>query len=299
MKRAGFALAVHGGAGGSRAGDPAWAEVARAALAGSLAAGSAVLAAGGPALDAVVAAVAVLEDCPLFNAGRGSVLNADGEVEMDAAVMEGGSRRAGAVAGLRGIANPVRAADAVLRDGRHVLLAGAGAERFALASGAATVDPDALVTEARRAQWQRARAGTPGGRAGGTVGAVARDAHGHLAAATSTGGLSGKLAGRVSDSAQIGAGTWADDATCAISATGDGDVFIRAAFASRVDSLVRLARTSLADACARALSEVTHLGGNGGCIAIATEGPPVTPYLTASMPRGVLEEGKEMEVAPG
>jgi isoaspartyl peptidase/L-asparaginase-like protein (Ntn-hydrolase superfamily) len=294
----GFALAVHGGAGDARGTDPAWAEAARAGLAESLAAGGAVLAAGGSALDAVVAAVVRLEDCPAFNAGRGSVLNDDGEIEMDAALMEGDARRAGAVAGVQRIANPVRAAQAVLRDGRHVLLAGAGAERFARAAELPACEPGSLVTDARRVQWQRARGRTARGGMGGTVGAVARDAAGHLAAATSTGGVSGKLAGRVSDSAQIGAGTWADDATCAVSATGDGDVFIRAAFASRVDAHLRFTGASLADACARALAEVAALGGSGGCIAIARTGAAAMPFLTESMPRGTLVEGREMEVWP-
>jgi len=297
VSRAGFALAVHGGAGGARGGDPAWEKAAREGLTGALAAGGAVLEAGGAALDAVVAAVTRLEDCPVFNAGRGSVLNADGEIDMDAALMEGAARRAGAVAGLTRVANPVRAAEAVLRDGRHVLLAGPGAERFALAAGVPAAEPGSLVTNARRAQWQRARGRAP--RAGGTVGAVARDAEGHHAAATSTGGILGKRPGRVSDSAQIGSGTWADDATCAISATGDGDLFIRAAFASRVDALLRYAGAPLAESCARALADVQQLGGSGGCIAIARGGSAVVLFLTESMPRGVLVEGKEMEVSSG
>jgi beta-aspartyl-peptidase (threonine type) len=255
-----------------------------------------VLGSGGSALEAVVAATARLEDCPVFNAGRGSVLNALGEVELDAAVMEGASRRAGAVAGLRRIRNPVSAAKAVLRDGRHVLLAGPGAERFTLASGIQPVAEESLVTDLRREQWQRAKA--PAG-SGGTVGAVARDAAGHLAAATSTGGILAKRPGRVSDSALVGCGTWADDATCAISATGEGEVFIRTAFASRVDALLRHTGADLERACLQALADVASLGGGGGCIAIDKNGEVAMPFDTPGMPRGVLREGDPPRLALG
>ena len=255
-----------------------------------------MLGSGSSALEAVVAATASLEDCPVFNAGRGSVLNALGEVELDAAVMEGASRRAGAVAGLRRIRNPVAAATAVLRDGRHVLLAGPGAEHFAFASGIEPVAEESLVTDSRRAQWRRAK--TPGS-SGGTVGAVARDTAGHLAAATSTGGILAKRPGRVSDSALVGCGTWADDATCAISATGDGELFIRSAFASRVDALLRHTSATLEGACVQALAEVASLGGSGGCIAIDGHGEVAMPFDTPGMPRGVLREGEPPRLALG
>jgi beta-aspartyl-peptidase (threonine type) len=285
---------VHGGAGKLREDDSAYIEAAREGIAVALGKGGAVLAAGGGALDAVVAAVACLEDCPIFNAGRGSVLNADGVLEMDASLMEGSSRRAGAVAGLARIANPIEVALAVLRDGRHVLLAGPGAERFALASGQESVDPTSLVTELRSAQW---RSASEPGASGGTVGAVARDRTGHLAAATSTGGILRKRPGRVSDSALIGCGTWADDATCAVSATGDGELFIRSAFASRIDALLRHAGASLDAACASALSDVASLGGSGGCIAIDLHGNLALPFNTARMPRGLLRDGEAPRLA--
>jgi beta-aspartyl-peptidase (threonine type) len=289
---------VHGGAGAWAAADEAEAQALRAGLRDALAAGVGVLAAGGAAADAAVAAVAVLEDCPLFNAGTGAVLNAAGEVELDAALMEGAGRGAGAVAGLRRIARPIEAARAVLRDGRHVLLFGAEAERLARAAGVAEIDPAALVTPRRRAQHERlARGGLP--RGAGTVGAVARDAAGHLAAATSTGGVAGKLPGRISDSAQIGCGTWADDATCAVSATGQGELFIRTAFARSVDAWLRHAGVSLEEACGQALADVAGLGGHGGCIAVDREGHLAMPFDTPAMPRGVVREGEPARVALG
>lgn len=287
---------MHGGAGGlAGARERATAEALRAGLADALAAGAAVLARGGAAQDAVVAAVAVLEDCPHFNAGTGSVLNAAGEVEMDAALMEGAKRRAGAVAGVRRLARPIEAARAVLLDGRHVLLFGAEAERLGRAAGVAEIAPEALIVPARRAQ-HKAKGGDTGATRG-TVGAVARDASGHLAAATSTGGLSGKLPGRISDSAQIGAGTWADDATCAVSATGNGELFIRTAFARNLDALLRHARLPLEDACRRALDEVAALGGHGGCIAIDREGRIAMLFDTPAMPRGFVREDESPQLA--
>jgi L-asparaginase / beta-aspartyl-peptidase len=287
---------VHGGAGGlAGARERSTGEALRAGLADALAAGAALLARGGAAQDAVVAAVAVLEDCPLFNAGTGSVLNSAGEVEMDAALMEGSKRRAGAVAGVRRLAHPIEAARAVLHDGRHVLLFGAEAERLGRAAGVPEIAPEALIVPARRAQHVRAKGGERGTR--GTVGAVALDASGHLAAATSTGGLSGKLAGRISDSAQIGAGTWADDATCAVSATGNGELFIRTAFARNLDALLRHARLPLDDACRRALDEVAALGGHGGCIAIDREGRIAMPFDTPAMPRGSVREDESPRLA--
>jgi len=288
---------VHGGAGGlAGVRERATAEALRASLAEALAAGAALLARGGSAQDAVVAAVDVLEDCPHFNAGTGSVLNAAGEVEMDAALMEGAKRRAGAVAGVRRLAHPIEAARAVLRDGRHVLLFGSEAERLGRAAGVAEIAPEALIVPARRAQHVRVRGGE-GGWPRGTVGAVARDASGHLAAATSTGGLSGKLPGRISDSAQIGAGTWADDATCAVSATGNGELFIRTAFARNVDALLRHARLPLEDACRRALDEVAAIGGHGGCIAIDREGRIAMPFDTPAMPRGFVREDESPRIS--
>jgi isoaspartyl peptidase/L-asparaginase-like protein (Ntn-hydrolase superfamily) len=254
--------------------------------------------------------VRVLEDCAWLNAGRGSVLCATGHVEMDAAVMDGASRRAGAVAGLRSVVNPVLAARAVMERSPHVLLAGDGAERFAQEQGLPRAAPESFVTDLRRRQLARWRerstaAGSsdPGGQppGGGTVGAVARDPRGHLAAATSTGGLTGKLPGRVSDSALIGAGSFADDATCAVSATGSGDAFIRAGFAHQVDALMRHAKLAVGDACERALAGVRSLGGSGGCIAIDAAGRVAMPFDAEWMARGLIgPDGRpRVAVEPG
>jgi isoaspartyl peptidase/L-asparaginase-like protein (Ntn-hydrolase superfamily) len=268
-------IAIHGGAGDPR---PADRDEARlAALTRSLEAGHGVLAAGGAALDAVVAAVEVLEADGGFNAGRGSVRTAAGTVEMDAGVADGAGRRVGAVAAIRGVRHPVAAARAVLDDGRHVLLAGTGAAGFARARG--------LAFEAD--EWFADTDVGPGSDPGpGTVGAVALDGNGHLAAATSTGGRTGQLPGRVGDSPVPGAGTWADDASCAVSATGIGEAFLRAAFAHEVDALVRLAGCTLEDACNRALQVVADQGGTGGCIALDRRGRLAMPFTTESMDRG-------------
>jgi isoaspartyl peptidase/L-asparaginase-like protein (Ntn-hydrolase superfamily) len=245
----------------------------------ALAAGRAILASGGPALAAVVAAVAILEDHPEFNAGRGSALTTGGRVEMDASVVCGLTRRAGAVAAVTGVRHPVDAAWAVLEHGAHVLLAADGAEAFARQHGLEFCDPGWFLTERRRAEQEAASQGT--------VGAVALDSHGHLAAATSTGGRTGQLPGRVGDSPIIGAGTWADDRTCAVSATGAGEAFIRAAFAHEVDALLRLAPgTDLDAATAAALDRVVEAGGRGGCIALDATGRLAMPFTTASMHRG-------------
>ncbi len=212
-------LIVHGGAGDW----PAALHARAAAGCGRAAdAGFAVLAAGGTALDAVEAAVVALEDDPCFNAGRGAALGADGRVEMDASIMDGAVPAGGGVAGVRTLRNPIRAARAVLADGRHVLLAGPGAEAFARRCGVPGAPREAFVTAAQRARWAAHRGGQPG-----TVGAVALDARGQLAAATSTGGVQGKLPGRIGDSAVPGAGTWADAAGAA-SATGIGETILHA-----------------------------------------------------------------------
>jgi isoaspartyl peptidase/L-asparaginase-like protein (Ntn-hydrolase superfamily) len=296
---AGWILAVHGGAGGPPA-SAAEAEEVRAAIAESLRAGHARLAAGGAALDAVEAAVAILESHPLFNAGRGAALTSAGGVELDAAIMDGRSRALGAVACVRGLENPIRVARLVLERSPHVLLVGAGAEAFAAAHGVATVEPAALVTSARWADLERVRqADRPDVRGGGTVGAVALDAAGHLAAATSTGGTTNQLPGRVGDSPLAGAGTWADDATCAVSATGSGELFVRSAFAHEVDARMRLLGAPLDAACEQALRRVGSLGGRGGCIAVDARGRVALPFTSAAMPRGTMAEAGEPRVAIG
>jgi len=286
-------LAVHGGAGrivpeelGAQR-----AAAARRGLSQSLAAGMTVLRDGGSALDAVVAAVLVLEDDEQFNAGRGAVLTAGGGVEHDAAVADGATRRAGAVTCVSGIRNPVLAARAVLERTPHVLLSGTGAQELARREGLAVVPVDWFVTARRQQQLAGIR---PSDRAepeftGGTVGAVALDIEGHLAAATSTGGTTGQLAGRVGDTPLVGAGTWADDRSCAVSATGDGEALILSVFAHEVDALVRLAGLHLGAACQRALHETELRAGTGGCIAVGPDGTVAMPFTSAGMFRGAID----------
>ena len=275
------AIVVHGGAGRV----PGTAERAgrmRAGAAAGVEAGHAVLAAGGSALDAVEAAVATLEDDPEFNAGRGAALTEDGGVELDAAVMEGTDRRAGSVACVGGVRNPVRAARAVLQDARHVLLVGEAARSFAADAGVELCEDEWLVTASQR----EALAAGASGWAEGTVGAVARDLEGRLAAATSTGGTMGQRRGRVGDSPLIGAGTWADDRSVAISCTGDGEAIIRVAMAHEVDALVRHAGHSLEQAGAQALAALERVGGHGGLIAVSATGEVTARFSSPSMTRG-------------
>jgi isoaspartyl peptidase/L-asparaginase-like protein (Ntn-hydrolase superfamily) len=295
----GVALALHGGAGALRPDRFAAGEEAalRRALAECLDEARAALAAGAAALDVVVRAVTRLEDDPGFNAGRGSALTSDGRVEMDASLMDGRTRAAGAVACVTRVANPIAAARLVMERTPHVLLVGEAADRFALAHAAREADPGSLVTDARRAELARLREGRAAVAPGGTVGAVARDARGHLAAATSTGGMTGQLPGRVGDSASIGAGTWADDATCAVSGTGHGEAFVRCALAHEIDALVRLRGLALGDACDAALARVSELGSRGGCIAVGREGGPVLRFDTEGMLRAWLDPAGRPRVA--
>jgi L-asparaginase / beta-aspartyl-peptidase len=271
------AIVVHGGA-GEWPGD-AHAE-AHAGLARAVEAGHAVLAAGGAAIEAVEAAVVVLEDDPIFNAGRGAALNERGGVMLDAAIMRGGDRAAGSVAALRGIRNPIRAARAVLEDGRHLMLVGEPASLYARDAGLETAPEAWFRTESRQRAFENGDAS-----GGGTVGAVARDARGGLAAATSTGGSAGKHPGRVGDSPLVAAGTWADDATAAISCTFDGEAIIRTALAHEVDALMRHAGLPLADACDAALAGLALRPGTGGLIAVCADGV-AAPFTTSAMPRG-------------
>ena len=287
-------LAIHGGAGGTTRSSLSAAQRAGtcASLVRALEEGRAILARGGSALDAVIAAVRVLEDDAAFNAGRGAVLREDGSVALDAAVMSGIDRSAGAVANVRRVRNPVLAAERVRRLGRHVLLTGAGADAFAASEQLEMVEPEYFIVEGRAQQLASARSSGElrlddhGAFSGGTVGAVARDAQGHLAAATSTGGMTNAAACRIGDSPIIGAGTWAEDATCAVSATGAGESFVRAAFAHEVASGMRLGGYDLEQACAHALATVLDLGGRGGCAAVGHDGRIALPFNTAAMPRG-------------
>jgi beta-aspartyl-peptidase (threonine type) len=278
-----IAIVVHGGAGGSVS-DLERAERMRAGAAAAVEAGHAVLAADGAAIDAVEAAVVVLEDDPEFNAGRGAALTEYGRVELDASIMEGSTRAAGAVAAVRGVRNPVRAARAVLADGRHVLLVGPPAIEFAATAGLQFESETWFVTERERAALARLKEGDTAG-ARGTVGAVARDADGRLAAATSTGGVSGQRLGRVGDSPLIGAGTWADE-TVAVSCTGHGESIIRTALAHEVHALLRHRELGLQRACVEAIQSLARLGGDGGLIAVAADGDVAATFNSAAMTRG-------------
>lgn len=307
-----YSLALHGGAGVIARTDfpPGREAEVRAALAAALRAGEAVLRADGSALDAVAEVVRFLEDCPWFNAGRGSVLNRDGVCEMDAAVMDGATRRAGAVAGVKTVRNPVDAARAVMDRTSHVLLAGEGADAFARRAGLPVEPPGYFVTEPRRNQWRRIVEQLQSepedaplwplerkSDALGTVGAVARDRRGHLAAATSTGGLAGKLPGRVGDSPVIGAGTYADDAVCAVSATGHGEYFLRTVVAHEVASLMRHRGWSLGDAARQVVEQdLAAVGGDGGLIAVDAAGNLELPFNTPGMYRAAVREGEAARV---
>lgn len=264
-------LLVHGGAGNPRDGKVDDEPTVHDALRDALLAGYELLASGAPALDAVEVAVQALEDCPLFNAGRGSVLNAEGHVEMDAAVMDGASRQPGACAGVVRVRHPVSLARAILEKTPHVLLVGEGAVRYAEDAGLEFEDPEWFVIEAER----RRLAGEHG-----TVGAVALDSDGRLAAATSTGGVRGQLHGRVGDTPVIGAGTWADEQV-AVSCTGAGEQFIRGAVAHELSARVRHAGESLAAAAASVVA-----GLDGGLIALRNDGSWSMPFNTALMYRG-------------
>ncbi len=290
-----FALALHGGAGTLRRGEMDAEREAhyRAGLRQALVAGRDVLIAGGAALDAVTASVCALEDDSLFNAGRGAVFTRAGTQEMDAAVMDGSERRAGAVAGIFGPKNPVLAARAVMERSPHVLLIGDGAVEFCREAGLPFADRDYFFTEARWRALQETRAhgqsDADDARRHGTVGAVARDRAGNLAAATSTGGMTGKLPGRVGDSPIIGAGTYADNATCAVSATGHGEFFIRYAAAHEVAARMAHADQSLAAAAEAVIAELGRVGGSGGLVAVGGNGSLALPFNCAGMYRGYVQ----------
>jgi len=297
-----WTLVIHGGAGRitpETIGEAAD-RGARAGLARALDAGGAALAGGGTAIDAVEAAVRVLEDDPHFNAGRGAVLTGDGRVELDAAIMDGRERAAGAVTGVTHPRNPVTLARAVMTHGRHVFLAGEGADRFAAEQGVAAATPGWHELPERRAQLAELLAAGDAFDAGmkyGTVGAVARDLAGHLAAATSTGGVTGKRWRRIGDTPVIGAGTWADDRACAVSCTGSGEVFLRVGAGHEAAARVRLAGEPLDVALDRVLAEVVALGGTGGMIAVAPDGTPAWAFSTPGMYRGRATATGERVVA--
>ncbi len=303
-------FAIHGGA-GNPAREAAPRTEHREALRRIASAAWQALRDGASATDAVENAVAALEDCPLFNAGTGAVLNADGVAELDAAIMRGSDRHCGAVAAVTRLRNPIHVARAVMERSPHVLLAGAGAERFAQHCGHALIDPATLIVPERLRQLDEAR------RAGrvaldhdhaaekpaadesgfGTVGAVARDAEGSLAAATSTGGLTNKWPGRIGDTPLIGAGTFADDRSVAVSCTGSGETFIRTGFAHALHARVLRGEGSLQRACEDGLAELSAVGGRGGCIAVGRDGNLALLFNSTAMYRAWCRADGQVGVA--
>ncbi|HLN48236.1 MAG TPA: isoaspartyl peptidase/L-asparaginase [Steroidobacteraceae bacterium] len=299
-----FGLAIHGGAGTLPRADmtPDRERLYRAGLAAALEGGFAVLKGGATSLEAVTRAVMLLEDNPLFNAGHGAVFTLDGRNELDASIMDGTTRMAGAVCGVTHIKNPVELARAVMEHSEYVFLSGCGAEEFALTRGFALVPRSYFHTAERWRQLERIRDGDGGVSAltishVGTVGAVALDDRGRLAAATSTGGMTGKRYQRIGDSPVIGAGTYADDRACAVSATGHGEVFIRAAVAHEICARVRFAGQSLARAVAAVvLQELPALHGEGGVIAIDPKGNIAMEFNSEGMFRASRICGEEPQI---
>ncbi len=298
-----FAIAIHGGAGVlSRGGTTSDQEnLYLEGLAAALDAGFGVLERGGDSLDAVTAAVVLLEDNPLFNAGRGAVLSHDGVVELDASLMDGRTLAAGAVCAVRRVRNPIELARLVMERSPHVMLVGDGAEEFAQTHGMTLVPNEYFRTPVREKQlhrllrgeieWENDLAGF------GTVGAVALDSHGNVAAATSTGGMNGKRWGRVGDSPIIGAGTYASNSGCAVSATGHGEYFIRTVVAHDICARMQYAGVPLSEAVSEALACMKALGGNGGVVAIAPNGDVALEFNSEGMFRGVRSSAGRDEVA--
>ncbi|MGV6397170.1 isoaspartyl peptidase/L-asparaginase family protein [Pseudomonas caspiana] len=296
-----IAIALHGGAGVLTPGllTPEDETTIHDALLRALKAGLTLLEQDGSSLDAVQAAVVELEECPWFNAGKGAVFTHTGDHELDAAIMHGANREAGAVAGIHFVRNPILAARAVMEHSEHVLLAGVGADAFLETQDLERVPNDWYDTDLRRRQWQtqlqqpNSVSLEPGGvdKKFGTVGAVALDRHGHVAAATSTGGITNKRYGRVGDSPLIGTGTWADDRSAAISATGHGEYFIRTVVAHNIASRVLLAGETLNTACDTVVSgELKTMGGNGGVIAVSPTGETALSFNTPGMYRAWRDE---------
>ncbi len=298
------AIAIHGGAGTverAELGAELESDI-RAALERALRAGHDRLLAGDSATVAVTAAIVVLEDSPHFNAGHGAVFNANGQTEMDAAIMDGRTRNSGAVTGVLHIRNPILLAERVMSESRHVMLAGSGAEEFALSQGIALVPNDYFHTERRRRQLEQAQATADGEESAtfryGTVGAVALDSDGNLAAATSTGGMTNKRYGRIGDSPIIGAGTYADNRTCAVSATGHGEYFIRAVVAHDIAARMRYGRASLEQAVTAVIhDELPKLGGSGGVIAMDGDGTTSMTMNTRGMYRGAVDTSGRLTIA--
>ncbi len=288
-------LVIHGGAGVIEKANitPEKERELRAALDQALVAGSRILEAGGSALDAIEASVRVLEDNPNFNAGRGAVLTYDGKVELDASIMDGRNRAAGAVTGVTMTRNPISLARRVMEKSEHVFLSREGADAFSKAQGLEQVSRAYFETPLRLKQLREYKTKKVSALdieyKFGTVGAVAVDTNGHVAAATSTGGMTGKRWGRIGDSPIIGAGTYADDRGCAVSGTGWGEYFIRVGVAHEICARMRLDDTAPQTAADAVMAEVKALGGEGGVILVTPKGEMVTSFNTPGMYRGMAD----------
>ncbi|MCC5945891.1 MAG: isoaspartyl peptidase/L-asparaginase [Bernardetiaceae bacterium] len=308
-----IALALHGGAGNilPESIDKASEKAYLSKLEEALDAGYSVLEAGGSSLDAVVTAIYILEQSPLFNAGIGSVLNADGKCELDASIMNGNNLAAGAVAGVRRVKSPIAAARAVMERSSHVMLSGEGAELFAASQKLEMVENDYFYTEKRKESLKkvkekekenddnegRGRLNESNNYKFGTVGVVALDKNGDLAAGTSTGGMTNKRFGRIGDSPIIGAGTYADNQTCAVSSTGHGEFFIRAVVAYRIAALMEYKGLSLQEAADEVIhKKLKNMGGEGGIIAIDKEGNISLTFNTSAMFRAYRNHKGKKEI---
>lgn len=297
-----WSLAIHGGAGtmSREAMTPQKEAEYREALAKALEAGSAVLRQGGTALDAVSATVQMMEDDPHFNAGRGAVFTWEVKNELDAAIMDGRNRSAGAVTGVTTTRHPIALARAVMENSKHVFLSGAGADQFAREQRLEQVDPSWFATPERLKQLEELKAKQLSAydvdRKFGTVGAVAVDAQGHMAAATSTGGMTGKRWGRIGDAPVIGAGTYADDRACAVSATGSGEYFIREGVAHEICARMRFLKEGPQAAADAVMAEVGAMGGDGGVIVAARDGSTAFSFNTTGMYRARANSAGQHEV---
>jgi len=301
-------MVIHGGAGTITRDKmtPEREQAIRGKLTEALQAGHAILQNRGTALDAVEAAIRILEDSPLFNAGKGAVFTAEGKNELDASIMDGATLKAGAVASVTTIRNPISAARAVMTQSKHVLLVGPGAERFAEEKGLEIVPPHYFFEQDRWDELQKVKESekaslvppSSGAVSFGTVGALALDSHGNLAAGTSTGGLTNKMHGRVGDSPIIGAGTYANNKTCAVSGTGQGEYFIRLEIAYDVSALMEYGGMTLEAAANKVINEkLTGLGGTGGIITLDKDGNIAMPFNTAGMYRGWVKADGQAHTA--